>query len=283
MNIREALLEALPCLRFCQANQIDALLDSSKLVTVGPPDSAAPLVDLYRAEPPMVVCLEGLLVATQPTDRGAHNARFLVTPREFFMPSWSTAVASPVTISAMLPSKALCIEQVEILGLCAQKPEVALWLLETIHERHLAESRRWALQRSGGLELALCDFWWRVSRALPGGIRVFEGRLSQTAVAEFLGFSREEVSRKMKLLEQAGYLQRYPNKIVLNVESFAQMLDSSMLRLPPIGVDKLPTMLRGILQRSQAVQAFHDNTAAAHIEVSDSATVGRTAAIASPR
>jgi hypothetical protein len=133
-----------------------------------------------------------------------------------------------------------------------------MWMLEMVHARFLMEQTLQARQRNVGLESALCHFWWRVSRPIPGGVRVFEGQLSQTVVADFLGFSREEVNRKMKLLESTGFLERQPNKVVLHIESVAQVLDTSWLNMKLPSRDKLPAMLSGVLQRSEAVKACTD-------------------------
>ena len=130
------------------------------------------------------------------------------------MPSWSTATASPVKVFALQPSRVLLIPQVEILGLCAQYREIAMWMLEMVHARFLME--------------------------------------------QTLQFSREEVNRKMKLLESTGFLERQPNKMVLHIESVAQVLDTSWLNMKLPSWDKLPAMLSGVLQRSEAVKACTD-------------------------
>lgn len=87
-------------------------------------------------------------------------------------------------------------------------------------------SRKYAVQaiRAQPLEKKLLKLWWMLAQPSDDGSnRVFYGKLPQNLLASYFSAPREEISRKMQLLEKAGYITVTKNSVIVNAATHAVM------------------------------------------------------------
>lgn len=90
----------------------------------------------------------------------------------------------------------------------AQHPELFIRALELVSIR--AQSLRMQLRRltTQDAEVVIGRALYELSDEGPGGLRVLNKRITQTALASYVGMSREQVNKKMREFELKGLIRR---------------------------------------------------------------------------
>lgn len=94
--------------------------------------------------------------------------------------------------------------------------ELLRWEMQQLHDRLMQKDLDRLAAKQARSEARLASLYWSLSEPLEDGNRKVSARISQSIIAEHLGLSREEVSRKKTLLEKAGFIQDEGRTLVLN-------------------------------------------------------------------
>ena len=123
---------------------------------------------------------------------------------------------SSITLTAVTASAAILIEREPLLGFLHERPDLLFCLYEQASERVTRTLIQQAYQHKEGLETRMCSFLWGL------GLSHEEGRtvpaINQAVLADCLGTSREEISRKRQLLVQRGSLQQIGGHWIMPAE-----------------------------------------------------------------
>lgn len=85
-------------------------------------------------------------------------------------------------------------------------PDLLRWEMDQLHHRMRRRDLDRLAHKAFTPEARLASLLWGLAEPLEGGSRLLAARIPQSVIAEYLGMSREEVSRKKNLLEKSGYL-----------------------------------------------------------------------------
>lgn len=155
----------------------------------------------------------GVRVAARP-DEPAVWTDLLTAGHSWAFPPSGGLRLSVVELVALTPCEVLTLPQPVYKELCNASLE---WTRAQLHATQRA-LLRCQLRRAVDalpLESKLACFWWALSTPTADGTRLFSGHISQQIQASFLRVSREEVSRKTQMLENAGYLQVENRRVIV--------------------------------------------------------------------
>lgn len=94
--------------------------------------------------------------------------------------------------------------------------ELLRWEMQQVHERLMRKDFDRLASRTLRPEARLASLYWNLSEPLEGGDRQVTAKIPQAIIAEYLGISREEVSRKKSLLEKSGIVQERGRTLILD-------------------------------------------------------------------
>ncbi len=161
----------------------------------------------------------GVVKVTRDTNESKEQILYLISENEFFgetnlfadIPSSMTAVALTDTV--------LCtVSKAHFQGLIMKYPMIALKVLEELSLR--LNKMQQMLENSGGKSIderiveLLADFSNKYGTKNPQGIMI-DLPLNREEIANFLGLTRETISRKLAKLHKEGHLKVIGHKKIL--------------------------------------------------------------------
>lgn len=158
----------------------------------------------------------------------------VLKPNEFFLESFTEKVALAChQISAMTN---VSLYQIP-LGLAQEtlksRPSLAMMALDSAVQRMRGLRKQIARINQNESSVPLARVLFDLATVREDGLRLLDKRITQKDLAVMLGLSREEVNRRMKLLEKKGLLAKYPDGWSVH-DSFQ---DTDMAGLLPLGPD----------------------------------------------
>ncbi len=209
------LLKALPALQLCPAERLKALSAHCEVVKFRAGDSAVRIGDVG---PPVYVVCEGVLALWCANDTNERVLADFVCAQRMAISTWALRGACRLDLTALTESLAVKIPLQDFLSLFTASTAWAHWMGQALHHSALRQQAYRACSRRAPLELMLAQTWWQLAQPAPNGARRFTGRIAQQALASHFGVTREEVNRKMKMLEKAGYIVRERGGLTLSPE-----------------------------------------------------------------
>lgn len=193
--------------------------------------------DYLRAHSSVVRVPKGE-IAIQPGELGAHNlivgsgllmaevpypdekfipAQF-IPPGRGFAPSHSPTAPSVFRISALADAEVVFVPNSVLFSACAQFPLFAQGMVASLLERTNDGYLGHARVRHMPLETQIAYlFWWLalLQPRLAPNTKLLPWKLPQRVLADFFGVPREEVSRKLGVLENLSHLKKLADGYVL--------------------------------------------------------------------
>lgn len=90
------------------------------------------------------------------------------------------------------------------------------WEMDQLHHRLRRRDLDRLAAKTFTPEARLASLLWGLAEPLEGGSRLLTARVPQSVIAEYLGMSREEVSRKKIMLKKSGYLSEKGRDMLLD-------------------------------------------------------------------
>lgn len=209
------LLKALPALQLCSAEQLKLLAARCEVVKFR---AGGDLVRAGDVGPPVYVVCEGVLALWCANDANERVLADFVCAQRMAISTWSLRGTCRLDITALTETLAVKVPLEDFLALFAASPLWAHWLGHALHHSAVRHQAYRACSRRSPLELLLAQLWWQLAKPTANGARRFTGRIAQQALASHFGVTREEVNRKMKMLEKAGYIARERGGLALSPE-----------------------------------------------------------------
>ena len=89
-----------------------------------------------------------------------------------------------------------------------QSPDFHFWVTSELLSRQRQIYFMRGRMNGIPLDVKLVYFFWSMSEKLPDGRRFFNGRIAQELLASYFLVTREEINRRIILLEKTGYYER---------------------------------------------------------------------------
>ncbi len=188
----------------CTPEQLAAIQSAAEIVTA---KNNEVLVDLGQFEPPVLVLLKGVYCLQNMGKEADKTATdFMLAPYTLTCGLLPRDV-SPYEVQSMGATVSMFIPLKVFRSVLVQAPRFASWMM-AIYVRALAQSRFYrARVATLSLEARMAYFYWTISEPVPGSPdRLVRVKIPQHSLCSYFGVAREEISRKRKTLERAGYL-----------------------------------------------------------------------------
>jgi CRP/FNR family cyclic AMP-dependent transcriptional regulator len=162
----------------------------------------------------MYIIHSGLLRALIAGDSGRTVELNTLGPNEFFGELMLSGERRSATVEVISRAQLTCVSRSEVHGVLAQRPDLALHMIQRLVQRVRT------LTRTVG-SLASVDVYGRLVGLFDAlavdeqGQRVVPGPMSQARIAERLGASRAMVNRLLQDLARGGYIEVNRERIVL--------------------------------------------------------------------
>lgn len=135
----------------------------------------------------------------------------VLKPDEFFVESFTQASAQAChQVTAMTAASLYQIPLTLVQQLLRDRPSLALLALDSATDRVRALRKQIARINQNESTVPLGRLLFDLATVRDDGLRLLDKRITQRDLAVMLGLSREEVNRRMKLLERKGLLSKYP-------------------------------------------------------------------------
>lgn len=200
----------------CTPEQREALQAAAEIITA---KNNEILVELGQFEPPVLVLLKGVYCLQNMGKEADKTATdFMLAPYTLTCGLLPRDV-SPYEVLSMGATISMTIPLDVFRKVLVQAPRFASWMM-AIYVRALAQSRFYrARVATLSLEARMAYFYWTISEPVAGSTdRLVRVKIPQHSLCSYFGVAREEISRKRKTLERAGYLTPDGPMLRLNPE-----------------------------------------------------------------
>lgn len=132
-----------------------------------------------------------------------------LTSQEFFVEDVTVdAYVMQNTLTAVLHSTVQLLPLSAMRELCLRYPSVLLNSMDLVSERIQGLRKQLRRMTTQEAEVVIGRALYELSDEVAGGKRVLSKRITQTALASYVGMSREQVNKKMRELELKGLIRR---------------------------------------------------------------------------
>lgn len=173
----------------------------------------------------LVIISQGQVKAFRDTHEGKEQILYIFSEGDFFgEKNLLREKDSAYHVEALEATKTCMIKKKDFQTLLREYPEIGLKIIDELSNR--LEKLENTIQSMGAKNVearvnsVLLEFAQKYGKAHPKGLE-FDLPLSREGIANYIGLTRETVSRKMSLLQEEGIIEMIGNKKVLLLDKQA--------------------------------------------------------------